>query len=187
MGPPPFLPSNFFILGELVHWTTATARSSSTVAMYISPVLLCVLLFCSAVFLMYRTVEYSYILTYRKLYKPYYIVSPVGVLLIAFVTLQFYNGAYKRLANEALKHPLLDAENGAANPLQQQTAGALGMGSPTAQKIDSALVRVTSLDSGSGNGNSGMAIGELSVAATNSINMWQVRGLVVSLVCCYCC
>lgn len=53
-----------------------------------------------------------------------------GVLFIAFVILQFYNGPYKRLGNEALKTHLIDAEGGAGgfgdsvmNPALQASAG----------------------------------------------------------------
>jgi hypothetical protein len=95
------------------------------------------------------------------------------VLVVAFVILQFYNGSYKRLANEALKHPLVDPEAGAfGNPLQDG-AGASVLGSPGPAKMDSSLVRVTSMDSGSGNSSQGVVINELSVA-NSSINMWNV-------------
>jgi hypothetical protein len=33
--------------------------------------------------------------------------GPAGVLCVAFVILQFYNGAYKRMGHEAHKTPLL--------------------------------------------------------------------------------
>jgi hypothetical protein len=96
------------------------------------------------------------------------------VLVVAFVILQFYNGAYKRLANEALKHPLVDPEGGGGfgNPLQDG-AGASVLGNPGPAKMDSSLVRVTSMDSGSGNSSQGVVINELSVA-NSSINMWNV-------------
>jgi hypothetical protein len=98
------------------------------------------------------------------------------VLVVAFVILQFYNGAYKRLANEALKHPLVDPEDGSTfgNPLIQDGNGSASvLGSPGPVKMDAALVRVTSMDSGSGNSSQGVVINELSVA-NSSINMWNV-------------
>jgi hypothetical protein len=117
---------------------------------------------------------------------------------VAFVILQLYNGQYKRLANEVLKQPLLgpDSENGMsgmglsigaasgrADNGDSKSNGNGGKGdlrfTPGA---DGALVRVTSLDSGgSGNGNSGIIIGELSVA-NNSLNLWNVSRLVVILI-----
>jgi hypothetical protein len=35
------------------------------------------------------------------------VFGPAGVLCVAFVILQFYNGAYKRMGHEAHKTPLL--------------------------------------------------------------------------------
>jgi hypothetical protein len=70
-----------------------------------------------------------------------------------------------------------DPENGAfGNPIVESSVGAAQVvGSPMRPKVDAALVRVTSLDSGgSGNGSNGVVIGELS-GAHSSINMWHVR------------
>jgi hypothetical protein len=162
------------------------------------------------------------------------VFGPAGVLCVAFVILQFYNGAYKRMGHEAHKTPLLgktaylrigcavlslpnarcilvrgcglpelhhsasrphvfqlstvlfnaytsistaDPENGTfGNPIVESSVGAAQVvGSPMRPKVDAALVRVTSLDSGgSGNGSNGVVIGELS-GAHSSINMWHVR------------
>jgi hypothetical protein len=70
-----------------------------------------------------------------------------------------------------------DPEAGSfGNPIVESSVGAAQVvGSPMRPKVDAALVRVTSLDSGgSGNGSNGVVIGELS-GAHSSINMWHVR------------
>lgn len=163
-GPPPFLPCNMFILGmSLRVFIDVTVVVTLTVTA----------LHCT------------------------------GVLLMAFVILQFYNGAYKRMGHEAHKAPLLggsirnfdlhflsapefcallysyrcaDPESGSSgNPLVESSVGAAqAVGSPVPAKVDSALVRVTSLSGGSANSSAGVVIGELSVA-NSSINMWHVR------------
>ncbi len=91
-----------------------------------------------------------------------------GVLMVAFVVLQFYFGPYKRLGHEALKQPLMDPES-AFN------SDTINPAHPEDNKLASALVRVTSMDSGgSGNGSNQTANADLSLA-TSSIGMWNVR------------
>lgn len=97
--------------------------------------------------------------------------------MTAFVILQFYNGAYKRLGHEALKAPLLDPESGF-------NSAVVNPAHPEDSKHAASLVRVTSMDSGGSNSNNGsshLANADLSVA-NSSINMWNVSILLSNFV-----
>ena len=77
---------------------------------------------------------------------------------------------------------ILDPENGNSafvNPIAGSAASGINVvdgtnsSSASPMKMDASLVRVTSMDSGSGNGSNGVVINELS-GANSSINMWHV-------------
>lgn len=71
-----------------------------------------------------------------------------------------------------------DPENGNGSFVNPIANGAVDGSSASPMKMDASLVRVTSMDSGSGNGSNGVVINELS-GATSSINMWHVSSLSV--------